>query len=272
MGHRIRANFSLMQSFMDRVVLITGASGGLGTAVTRAFLTAGASVIGVARSLEAAPNLGPCFMPQPGDLSLPAGAEETVAAAFARTGRIDCLVHLMGGFAGGQPVAQTTDETWTRMMDTNLNSAFRVARAVLPKMLAAGYGRMVTVGSRTAVEPAAGLSAYAVAKAGLVALTRTIAAEVKGTGVTANIEPGGQCDGRSCGLGQTGIHCGTDPLAGLYRSGRCERGGHPDLRLGVSAMLPKAEHRRAAVIGLLNTPELVLSGRSETFGAIQITV
>jgi NAD(P)-dependent dehydrogenase (short-subunit alcohol dehydrogenase family) len=187
MGHRIRANFSLMQSFMDRVVLITGASGGLGTAVTRAFLTAGASVIGVARSLEAAPNLGPCFMPQPGDLSLPAGAEETVAAAFARTGRIDCLVHLMGGFAGGQPVAQTTDETWTRMMDTNLNSAFRVARAVLPKMLAAGYGRMVTVGSRTAVEPAAGLSAYAVAKAGLVALTRTIAAEVKGTGVTANI-------------------------------------------------------------------------------------
>jgi NAD(P)-dependent dehydrogenase (short-subunit alcohol dehydrogenase family) len=187
MRHRIRANFTVMQSFMDRVVLITGASGGLGTAVTRAFLTAGASVIGVARSLEAAPNLGPCFMPQPADLSLPAGAEETVAAAFARTGRIDCLVHLMGGFAGGQPVAQTTDETWTRMIDTNLNSAFWVARAVLPKMLAAGYGRIVTVGSRTAVEPAAGLSAYGVAKAGLVALTRTIAAEVKGTGVTANI-------------------------------------------------------------------------------------
>jgi NAD(P)-dependent dehydrogenase (short-subunit alcohol dehydrogenase family) len=116
------------------------------------------------------------------DLSTPEGA----AGAVERAGRFDALIHLVGGFAGGQPITSTDDATWRRMLDINLNSAFYTIRAALPVLLAAGRGRIVAVGSRTAVEPVARLSAYGVSKAGLVALIRTCALELKGTGVTAN--------------------------------------------------------------------------------------
>jgi NAD(P)-dependent dehydrogenase (short-subunit alcohol dehydrogenase family) len=166
-----------MGQFTGKVVLITGASGGLGTAVTRAFVEAGADVAAVSRSgSEIA-----------ADLTRPEEAARTVEAVRARYGRLDVLLHLAGGFEGGTPVAQTTDLVWSHMLDLNLNSAFYVARAVLPAMLGAGYGRIVAIGSKTAVEPVATLSAYGASKAALVALVRTIALEVKHTGVTANV-------------------------------------------------------------------------------------
>jgi len=159
------------------VVLITGASGGLGTVVARAFLEAGATVAAVSRSGSDISA----------DLTRPdeaARAAETVRAQF---GRLDVLLHLAGGFEGGTPVAQTPDGVWSRMFDLNVHSAFYIARAVLPAMLEAGYGRIVAIGSKTAVEPVATLAAYGASKAALVALVRTIALEVKLTGVTANV-------------------------------------------------------------------------------------
>jgi len=105
----------------------------------------------------------------------------------AQFGRLDVLLHLAGGFEGGTPVAQTPDGVWSRMFDLNVHSAFYIARAVLPAMLEAGYGRIVAIGSKTAVEPVATLAAYGASKAALVALVRTIALEVKLTGVTANV-------------------------------------------------------------------------------------
>lgn len=102
-------------------------------------------------------------------------------------GPIDALVHLLGGFDGGEPVARTDDAVWNRMMTLNLNAAFYMFRAVLPGMLSAGRGRIVAIGSRTGVEPSANLSAYGVSKAGVIALVRTIALETKNTGVTANV-------------------------------------------------------------------------------------
>jgi NAD(P)-dependent dehydrogenase (short-subunit alcohol dehydrogenase family) len=157
----------------NRVILITGASGGLGTAVARAFTGAGANVVAVSRSAA--------------DLTSPGDAARAVAEAKARFGRIDALVHLVGGFDGGKPVAETADAVWTRMFDLNVNAAFYTLRAVLPVMLEAGRGRIVAVGSRTAVEPAATLSAYGASKAALVALVRTVALEVRGSGITANV-------------------------------------------------------------------------------------
>ncbi|HEY1205477.1 MAG: SDR family NAD(P)-dependent oxidoreductase [Bryobacteraceae bacterium] len=159
------------------MVLITGASGGLGTVVARAFLEAGATVAAVSRSGSDISA----------DLTRPdeaARAAETVRAQF---GRLDVLLHLAGGFEGGTPVAQTPDGVWSRMFDLNVHSAFYIARAVLPAMLEAGYGRIVAIGSKTAVEPVATLAAYGASKAALVALVRTIALEVKLTGVTANV-------------------------------------------------------------------------------------
>jgi len=163
-------------------VLITGASGGLGTAVARAFLEDGATVIGVARSWSEPPP----FLTVSADVSTGEGAEAMVKQALAR-GPLDALVHLVGGFAGGSPLAETTDRTWDGMMSLNLRAAFCAMRAALKPMLAAGRGRIVAVGSRAAVEPSPNHAAYAVSKAALVALVRNAAAEGGKRGVTANI-------------------------------------------------------------------------------------
>jgi NAD(P)-dependent dehydrogenase (short-subunit alcohol dehydrogenase family) len=100
---------------------------------------------------------------------------------------VDALLHLLGGFGGGQPVAETPDETWDKMLGLNLRSAYTIFRAVLPGMLKAGKGRIVAVGARAAIEPIANFAAYSVSKAALVALVKTVALEVKDSGITANV-------------------------------------------------------------------------------------
>ncbi len=170
----------MMLEMQGRTVLITGASGGLGRSVVDAFLAAGAEVAAVSRSGEGPRGIA-------ADLTGDEACRKAVAEAIARLGRIDALVHLLGGFAGGERIENTGDATWERMLALNLRAAFYTFRAVLPHMRERGYGRIVAVGSRTAVEPAAGLSAYNVSKAGLVALVRTLAAETKGSGITANV-------------------------------------------------------------------------------------
>lgn len=175
-----------MSEFAGRVVFVTGATGGLGGAVVKTFLDAGARVATVSRSAEAAPGQDR-LLPVNADLTMAEGAREAVGEALRKLGRIDALIHLLGGFAGGQPVAETEDSTWRRMMTLNLDAAFYTIRAALPPMLAAGRGRIVAVGSRTGAEPSARLSAYGVSKAGLIALVRTVALEVKNAGITANV-------------------------------------------------------------------------------------
>jgi NAD(P)-dependent dehydrogenase (short-subunit alcohol dehydrogenase family) len=163
-------------------VLITGASGGLGTAVSKAFQETGATVIGVARDWPETVS----FIALSADLTTSDGCDAMVEQALAH-GPIDALVHLLGGFGGGQPIAETSDKTWDGMMTLNLRAAFCVMRAVLKPMTAAKYGRIVAVGSRAAVEPLPNFAAYSVAKAGLVALVKNVAAENKDLGITANV-------------------------------------------------------------------------------------
>ncbi len=161
-------------------VLITGASGGLGAAVIEQFVSEGHSVTGVARSWRSA---DPRFHQISADLTQSEGCTTMAREA----GDVDALVHILGGFAGGIPVVQTTEETWDQMMNLNLRSAFLVIHAVLPGMLERDRGRIIAVGSRTGSEPAAGFGAYGVSKAGLVHLVRTLALELKSTGITANV-------------------------------------------------------------------------------------
>jgi|HubBroStandDraft_1064217.scaffolds.fasta_scaffold112958_2 NAD(P)-dependent dehydrogenase (short-subunit alcohol dehydrogenase family) len=177
--------------FDDRVILITGAKGGLGTAVTQAFLAAGAMVAGSSKSILDSDFASPRFAAIRADLTVAESARQLVDATLARFGKIDALVHVMGGFAGGTPIPETTDQTWDLMMNLNLRAAFNVLRAAIPPMRQARRGRIVAVASRQAVEPAANLSAYNVSKAALVALIRTAAVENQDAGITANtILPG----------------------------------------------------------------------------------
>jgi len=180
-----------MNEFDNRVILITGAKGGLGTSVTQAFLAAGAMVAGSSMTIQDSDFSSPRFTALPADLTVAESARQLVHATLGRFGKIDALVHVMGGFAGGQPIPETSDETWDLMMNLNLRAAFNVLRAVIPQMRRAGRGRIVAISSRQAVEPAANLSAYNSSKAALVALIRTAAIENMDAGITANtILPG----------------------------------------------------------------------------------
>lgn len=169
-----------------KIVIITGAKGGLGTSVTNAFLTGGARVVGVSRSIQAADFDHPDFIALAAELSGGAAAQKVADEVAGRFGRIDALVHVMGGFSGGQSVAETDDATFEKMLDLNYRAAFYMARAVLPVMRRQGGGRVLAVASRQATEPAPMTGAYSASKAALVALIKTIALENKDRCISAN--------------------------------------------------------------------------------------
>lgn len=156
----------------QRVAVVTGASGGLGPAVSHALEQAGWLVVGITR--------------READVTSADSVDAAMAGVFDERGRLDALVNVAGGFAGGKHVHETDVSTWEHMLRLNLTSTFLCCRAAIPFMQAGGFGRIVNVSSRTAVQPAAGLSAYGVSKAGVVTLTETLAAELRGSNLTAN--------------------------------------------------------------------------------------
>jgi NAD(P)-dependent dehydrogenase (short-subunit alcohol dehydrogenase family) len=178
----------------ERVVLITGAKGGLGSFVTERFLASGATVVGVSRSIAREDFPRPNFEALPVDFTKAAAVRSAIGSIVDRHGRLDVLVHVLGGFAGGTPVAETDDATWEQMRDLNLTSAFYVLRATIPHLRKSGSGRIVAIGSLTAVEPHAGLGAYVTFKSALVSLVRTVALENKDAGLTANVVLPGTMD------------------------------------------------------------------------------
>lgn len=178
----------------DRVVLITGATGALGQVTSRIFAEAGARLALTARSEAKLKELA-ALLTLPTDRLLTRAADVTDAASVdglvektvAYFGRVDALLHVAGGWRGGKTVANTDLGDLDFMLALNLKSVFLVCRAVLPHMAAQGWGRIVAVGSRSAVQPQRRSGVYAASKAGLIALIETIAAEVKGQGITANV-------------------------------------------------------------------------------------
>jgi NAD(P)-dependent dehydrogenase (short-subunit alcohol dehydrogenase family) len=177
-----------------RVILITGAKGGLGTFVTNSFLEAGARVFGVSRSIADSDFPHPNFSAVAAELSDGDRARQVAENVVGKAGRIDGLVHLVGAFAGGRSVAETDDATLDKMLELNLRSAFHVIRAILPIMRAQGAGRIVGIGSKAAAEPAALAGVYGASKAALVSLMRTIARENADVHVSANVVLPGTMD------------------------------------------------------------------------------
>jgi len=171
----------------SKVVLVTGANGGLGAYVTQAFLDARATVIGTSRKIQKSDFSSPSFTALPAEISSLEGAHALVDQVVARFGKLDVLAHTVGGFAGGQSIAETDDATFHRMLDLNLNSVFHILRAAIPALRQTGNSRIVAIGSRAAIEPGAGVGAYSASKAAMVSLIRTVALENKDAGVTANV-------------------------------------------------------------------------------------
>jgi NAD(P)-dependent dehydrogenase (short-subunit alcohol dehydrogenase family) len=181
-------NVSVQENSMkDKVVLVTGASGGLGTYVTNAFLETGATVVGTSRRIQQSQFSGANFTAISAELSSYENAKRLVDDVSLRFRRLDVLVHTVGGFAGGTSIAESDDATFERMLDMNLKSTFHVLRAAIPVLRRAGSSRIIAIGSRAAVEPGPNVGAYSASKAAMVSLVRTVALENQDTGLTANV-------------------------------------------------------------------------------------
>jgi len=171
----------------DKVVLVTGADGGLGRHVTQALLDAGATVVGTSRKIQQSDFSSPRFTAVPAGLSTLEDATKLMDQIVARYGKLDVLAHTVGGFAGGRSVAATDDATFQRMFDVNLNSLFHILRAAVPALRQTGNGRVIAIGSRAALEPGPGVGAYSASKAAMVSLIRTVALENRDAGLRANV-------------------------------------------------------------------------------------
>lgn len=177
-----------------KAVLIAGATGALGSAVVKEFINTNANLILVSRSedkletLVADTNLpSERVLLVPTDVTDPASVDILRNRTQERFGGVDVLLNTVGGWSGGKTVGDVSSEDWEKVLRFNLTSAFLISKAVLPGMLEAGWGRIIHIASKTATSPRAKQAAYAVSKAGVITLTEVIAAEVKGTGVTANV-------------------------------------------------------------------------------------
>jgi len=169
----------------NKVVVITGGSGALGQVVVPAFVNAGAKVIVMGHHSATATAVIQGVQIVTADVTDESDVRRCIEAMLEKAGRIDALINLVGGFAMGR-VVETNLSLWQRMLTMNLTAAFLLSKAVLPHMLQQRTGRIVHVAARAAVEPFPGAAAYVVSKAGLVALIRTLAIELTGSGVTIN--------------------------------------------------------------------------------------
>jgi NAD(P)-dependent dehydrogenase (short-subunit alcohol dehydrogenase family) len=170
-------------------VLITGASGGLGGAVTEAFLADGWRVVAASRSAPPhdATVTGDRLQVVEADLDEPADVAATVAAATQDPGApLRALVNLVGGFTIGGRVHETPVEDLERQLALNLRPTWLVTKAVLPHLVAGGGGAVVCMSSRAAVAPFRGGAGYAAAKAAVLAFAQAVAVEYRADGVRCN--------------------------------------------------------------------------------------
>lgn len=174
-------------------MVITGGTGGLGSALVPRLLAGGHRVAVTYLLPDEASLFEEQFEVDEERLILrrvDAANPEAVTAFMKGVadswGDIHVLCSLVGAWAGGRDVEETDDVRFERMLDVNLRSAFYAVRAALPHLRRAGWGRIVLLGSRAVEEAPAGQAAFNISKAGVVALAKTVAQELEGTGITAN--------------------------------------------------------------------------------------
>lgn len=179
--------------FSGEVILVAGGTGGLGRAVSLAFLGEGATVVVTYRNPEEFRALqseaGPratSLQGQQVDVTDEAAVAQLVAGILARYGRLDALVNTVGGYAGGLKLWDLDSAVFDRMMALNLRAGFVLARAAIVPMLRQKRGSIVNVAAKAAFDHAAGAAAYAASKAAALAMIDSLAADARGSGVRVN--------------------------------------------------------------------------------------
>jgi NAD(P)-dependent dehydrogenase (short-subunit alcohol dehydrogenase family) len=181
-------------NFHDKIVLVTGGTGGLGREVTMAFLEAGAkvtvtyrapeeyaTVVSAAERAGAAPPTGANV-----DVTDAQAVEAFIAGIVATHGRLDILVNTVGGYAAGVNLWEANPREYDRMLQLNLKAGFVLTRAVVPQMIKQNRGWIVNIASKAAFDHAAGASLYAASKAAALALMDSLAADVKPYNINVN--------------------------------------------------------------------------------------
>jgi NAD(P)-dependent dehydrogenase (short-subunit alcohol dehydrogenase family) len=173
-----------------QVILVTGAAGDVGSKIVQYLLRRGATVAGASRKGGQTVQGHPEFLSVAADLASAAGGATAVRAVVERFGKIDGMVHTVGGFSFS-PLHELPEEEWRRLVDENLNSAYYCLRAALVPMRAQRSGRIVLIGSLAATQAHAGFSAYVATKAALHSLVQAVALENREQGIAINaILPG----------------------------------------------------------------------------------
>jgi NAD(P)-dependent dehydrogenase (short-subunit alcohol dehydrogenase family) len=188
------AEMSAAGELTGRVALVTGAAGGIGSAVTARLLDAGASVVAEDLDPLSAPEgYADRFAAVQGDAAQASTARAAVHAATTRFGRLDILVNLAGRFLG-QSILDTSDEAWDALMAANVRSVFVHCREAVPALLEGGGGAIVTAGSISGQVGMAQQAAYGTTKAAVTLLTRQLAVEYASSGLRANVVAPGAID------------------------------------------------------------------------------
>ena len=183
----------MSRRYENNVVLVAGGTGGLGHAVTSAFLEESASVVVTYRNQPewekfktAAYAHAARLEGHEVDVTDEAAVRQLVEKILSKQGRLDAMVNTVGGYAGGLKLWEMETRTFEQLLNLNLRSGYALSRAVVPAMLKQGHGAIVNVASKAALDHAAGASAYAASKAAAVAMMDSLAADIKGTGVRVN--------------------------------------------------------------------------------------
>ncbi len=185
---KITLNLSMTYDFVNKIVLVTGASGALGGALVKAFLSSNATVIGADLQINAAQeksetNKISMFKT---DLTNENDVENLFSDVLKKFGRIDVLANVVGGYIAGKDVSQLDTSDWDKMMNMNLKSAFLISRKVLPVMKSARYGKIIHIAARPGLKSGGNDAAYSASKAGVIRLTESISEETKEYNINVN--------------------------------------------------------------------------------------
>ena len=183
-----------MFNLLGQKAVVTGASGGIGHAIVKALVTQGAQVVVTGRNEAALKALEQEFMGHVmavvGDLSTAESADTIVAMAEEKMGQVDILVN-NAGLTRDTLSVRMTDDAWQQVIDVNLTATFRLTRAVLKGMMKRRHGRVINMSSVVAVTGNPGQANYCASKAGMIGMTKALAAEVASRGITLNcVAPG----------------------------------------------------------------------------------
>ena len=183
----------MSKRYSEQVALVAGGTGGLGRAVSIAFLEEGATVAVTYRRQNEFESLrhaaGTHASRLEGhdiDVTNDAAVHQMISSVVAKHGRLDVMTNAVGGYAAGLKLWEVEMKILDQMLSLNLYSGYVLSRSVVPAMLKQGHGAIVNVASTAAIDHAASAAAYAASKAAAVAMVDSLAADLKGTGIRAN--------------------------------------------------------------------------------------